>query len=83
MSQRRAAHLEALGRMRRIMFKITAKTTSISLRLSAALLLIDGVAIEAVSAQNAPAPFEFVWFDPSATAISPVFSPDGSQLIFS
>jgi Tol biopolymer transport system component len=65
------------------MFNITAKTIRISIRLSAALLLIDAVAIEAVSAQNAPAPFEFVSFDPSATAIWPVFSPDGSRLIFS
>jgi len=65
------------------MLNITAQTIGLSMRLSAALLLIDAVAIEAVGAQNAPMPFEFVSFDPSATDVWPDFSPDGSHLIFS
>jgi Tol biopolymer transport system component len=41
------------------------------------------MAIEATKVQKPPVPFEFVSFEPAATAIWPVFSPDGSHVVFS
>jgi Tol biopolymer transport system component len=64
------------------MAQFTAKRASTWLRY-AGLLLMVSLATEAVSAQEPPAPFHFVSADSSATAIWPVFSPDGTQLLFS
>lgn len=64
------------------MAQFTAKTASTWLGY-AGLLLMVSLATEAVSAQEPPAPFHFVSADSSTTAIWPVFSPDGTQLLFS